>query len=53
MCYDVVEDNVVYDFIGNRSEGDGFVVRGKWFVFFFEDGVYVSIFLVLRDVFDL
>lgn len=29
MCHDVAEDNVVHDLTGNRSEGDGSVVRGK------------------------
>ena len=39
-----------HDLTGNRSEGDGSVVQGKWLVSFFEDGMYVHFFPVLRDI---
>ena len=39
-----------HDLTGNRSEGDGSVVQGKWLVSFFEDGMYVHFFPVLWDI---
>ena len=48
--HNVTKYNVCHDLTGNRSEGDGSVVRVKWPVSVFEDGMYVRFFLVLRDI---